>query len=69
MDWKKFKRALGYSAFLGNKKELDVLLGRKDMYENQIKKRFGNWEECEKCLPSIDEEIEKVRENIRREEN
>ena len=65
----KLKRLLGYSAFLGDKKELDVLLGRKDMYENQIKKRFGNWEECEKCMHSIDEEIAKVREKIAREEN
>ena len=65
----KLKRLLGYSAFLGDKKELDVLLGRKDMYENQIKKRFGNWEECQACLPSIDEAITRVREKIRREEN
>ena len=69
MDLKKFKRMLGYSAWLGDRRRLDELLGRQDMYENQIKKRFGDWKECEKCLPSIYREIDEVREKIMREEN
>ena len=69
MNWKKFKQFVGYSAWLGNRRRLDELLGRKDMYENQIKKRFGDWKECEKCLSSINDEIARVREKIRREEN
>lgn len=69
MNMKKFKRMLGYSAWLGNRRRLDELLGRKDMYENQIKKRFGDWKECEKCLPEIDRQIAIVREKIMREDN
>ena len=60
---------LGYSAWLGNRRRLDELLGRKDMYENQIKKRFGDWKECKKCIPEIDRQIAIVREKIRSEEN
>ena len=63
-----FKRMLGYSAWLGNRRRLDELLGRKNMYENQIKKRFGDWKECEKCISEIDRQIAIVREKIRREE-
>jgi len=69
MDWKKFKRALGYSAWLGNKRRLDELLGQKSEYEYVIEHKIRDWKECEKCLPSIDEEIVRVREKIRREEN
>jgi len=69
MDWKKFKRALGYSAWLGNRRRLDELLGRREIYENLIRKRIGDWKECEKCMTSIDEEIARVREKIRMEEN
>jgi len=69
MEWKKFKKALGYSAWLGNKRRLDELLGRKEIYENLIEKKIRDWKECEKCLSSIDEEIARVREKIRREEN
>ena len=64
-----FKRMLGYSAWLGNRRRLDELLGRKEIYENLIKKQIQDWKECEKCLPSMNEEIAKVREKIRREEN
>ena len=60
----KLKRLLGYSAFLGNKKELDVLLGRKDMYENQIEKRFGDWKGCLACMPDIDAKIAQLRAKI-----
>lgn len=69
MNLKQFKRTIGYSAWLGNRRRLDELLGRKDMYENQIKKRFGDWKECEKCLASIDEEIAKVRQKISEEDS
>ena len=69
MDLKKFKRLLGYSAWLGDRRRLDELLGRQDMYENQIKKRFGDWKECEKCMPEIDRKITELRDKIRMEEN
>ena len=64
----KLKRILGYSAFLGNKKELDVLLGRKDMYENQIKKQFGDWQGCQACIPDIDAKIAELRVKIAKED-
>jgi len=64
-----FKRMLGYSAWLGNRRRLDELLGQKREYEYLIEKKIRDWKECEKCLPSIDEEIAKVREKIWREEN
>jgi len=64
-----FKRMLGYSAWLGNRRRLDELLGRKEIYENLIKKKIRDWKECEKCMTSIDEEIARVREKIRMEEN
>ena len=64
-----FKRMLGYSAWLGNRRRLDELLGRKEIYENLIKKQIRDWKEAEKCMPSIDKEIAKVREKIAREEN
>ena len=69
MEWKKFKKALGYSAWLGNKRRLDELLGQKREYEYLIEKKIRDWKECEKCLSSIDEEIALVREKIRMEEN
>ena len=68
MNWKKFKRTLVYSAWLGNKRRLDELLGIRDIYVTMIEHKRRDWKECEKCLPSIDEEIAKVREKIRREE-
>ena len=68
MSRKKFKKFLGYSAWLGNKRRLDELLGRKEIYENMVRKKIRDWREAEKCLTSIDEEIAKVREKIRREE-
>ena len=64
-----FKRMLGYSAWLGNRRRLDELLGRKEIYDNLIKKQIRDWKEAEKCMPSIDKEIAKVREKIAREEN
>ena len=64
-----FKRMLGYSAWLGNRRRLDELLGRKEIYENLIKKQIRDWKEAEKCMPEINTEIERLREKIRREEN
>ena len=64
-----FKRMLGYSAWLGNRRRLDELLGQKREYEYAVKHKQRDWKDCEKCLPSIYEEIVKVREKIRREEN
>lgn len=64
-----FKRMLGYSAWLGNRRRLDELLGRKEIYEHLIEKKIRDWKDCEKCLPSIDKEIAKVREKIAREDN
>ena len=62
------KRMLGYSAWLGNRRRLDELLGRKEIYENLIKKQIRDWKEAEKCIPEINVEIERLREKIRREE-
>ena len=64
-----FKRMLGYSAWLGNKRRLDELLGQKTMYEYAVEHKQRDRKECEKCLPSIYDEIVKVREKIWREEN
>ena len=64
-----FKRMLGYSAWLGNRRRLDELLGRKEIYENLIKKQIRDWMEAEKCMPEINAEIERLREKIRSEEN
>ena len=69
MNWKKFKRFLGYSVWLGNRRRLDELLGQKQEYKYAVEHKQRDWKECEKCLPSIDEEIEKVREKIRMEDN
>ena len=69
MDLKKFKRMLGYSAWLGNRRRLDELLGRKEIYERLIRKKIRDWKECEKCMPEIDRKIAELREKIRREEN
>ena len=64
-----FKRMLGYSAWLGNRRRLDELLGHKEEYEYAVEHKQRDWKECEKCLPSIYEEIERVREKIMREDN
>ena len=64
-----FKRMLGYSAWLGNRRRLDELLGQKEEYEYAVRKKQRDWKECEKCLPSIYREIEEVREKIRMEDN
>ena len=63
-----FKRMLGYSAWLGNRRRLDELLGRKEIYENLIKKQIRDWKEAEKCMSEINAEIERLREKIRGEE-
>ena len=63
------KRMLGYSAWLGNRRRLDELLGQRREYEYLIEKKIRDWKECEKCLPSIYDEIVQVREKIWREEN
>ena len=65
----RLKKILGYSAFLGNKRKLDEYLGRKEIYENLIRKKIRDWKEAEKCMPEINAEIERLREKIRREEN
>jgi len=68
MNWKKFKRFVGYSAWLGNRRRLDELLGRRDIYVTMVEHKRRDWKECEKCLSSINAEIEKVREKIRMED-
>lgn len=65
----KFKRMLGISAWLGDKRKLDELLGRRDIYVTMIEHKRRDWKEAEKCLPEIDEKIAELRERIRMEEN
>ena len=64
-----FKRMLGYSAWLGNRRRLDELLGRKEIYENLIKKQIRDWKEAEKCMPEIDAKIAELRAKIAREDS
>jgi len=58
------KKLLGYSAFLGNRRRLDELLGQKREYEYAIKHKQRDWEDCQRCMPSIDREIAEVRAKI-----
>ncbi|MGI0055892.1 MAG: hypothetical protein ACREAK_00800 [Nitrosarchaeum sp.] len=65
----KLKRMLGYSAWLGNRRRLDELLGMKDIYENNVRKKIRDWKEAEKCIPVLDAKIAELREKIAREED
>ena len=58
------KKLLGYSAFLGNRRRLDELLGQKREYESAVKLKQRDWQECQRCLPSIYAEIAEVRAKI-----
>ena len=65
----KLKKMLGFSAWLGNRRRLDELLGQKREYEYAVEHKQRDWKECQEYLPLIDQEIERLREKIRREEN
>ena len=65
----RLKKILGYSAFLGNKRKLDEYLGRKEIYENLIRKKIRDWKEAEKCMPEIDAKIAELRAKIAREDS
>ncbi len=57
MGW---KRALGISALVGARRDLDELLGEKEEYEWAIQhKTFtgSEWKEMEACLPDINRRI------------
>jgi hypothetical protein len=57
MGW---KRALGISALVGARRELDELLGEKEECEQMIRHKtlsLGEWKESEKLLPEINRRI------------
>jgi len=63
------KKLIGYSALFGDRRKLDELLGRRDIYVTLIQHKRRDWKEAEKCLPDIDAKIAQLRAKIAREEN
>ncbi|MCP6727061.1 MAG: hypothetical protein KJI69_03495 [Patescibacteria group bacterium] len=57
MGW---KRALGISALVGARRDLDELLAEKEECEQMIRHKglsLGEWKECEEELPKINRQI------------
>jgi len=65
MGW---KRALGISALVGARRDLDELLATKREYEQEIKQKTSDSKECEKCLPDINRKIAKLRAKVEAED-
>ncbi len=59
-----FKRALGISAMFGARRELDELLGTKREYEQAIKNKIRDWQECQKSLPDINRKIAQLKAKV-----
>jgi len=63
------KRALGFSAFLGNKRLLDELEGELALSRQAVEHHIRDWKEQEKEIPKLERQIAEVREKVRREDN
>jgi len=68
MGW---KRALGISALVGARRDLDELLATKKEYEAGIRHKGltgSEWKEMEACLPDINRRIAIVRAKVEAED-
>jgi len=55
-----------YDSYLGDKRRLDELLEEIKKYEIAVHDRRRDWKECEEYLPILAQEIERLRDRIRK---
>ena len=69
MDWKKFKRSFGYSAYLGNRRRVDELEGELDLARQAVQHKIRDWKVQEKVIPTLEAELAIAREKVRKEDS
>ena len=69
MNWKKVKRSLGYSAYLGNRRRVDELEGELDLARQAVEFHIRDWKEQEKVIPSLERELEIAKDKVRKEDS
>lgn len=58
VNWKRF---VGYSAYLGNRRELDEQLGKLREYEYAVAHNQRDAVDCARCIPLIEARIARLR--------
>ena len=62
------KRALGFSAFLGNKRLVDELQGELDLAKQAVEFHIRDWKEQVKVIPELERQLAEAKEKVRKED-